>query len=139
MSEQNINTKDFIIGALVGGMVGAALALAFAPKSGKELRRDINYGAHQAKEVAVNWKQTAQEKGTEWKDIALVKGTEFKQKAVESTSEIAKNVAQKTQDITQTVQAKFTKNDSDHVENADQEQVDVTEQTEDSKQTNVES
>ena len=31
----------FLVGALVGGAVGAIVALLFAPKSGKELRRDI--------------------------------------------------------------------------------------------------
>ncbi|GGE55300.1 hypothetical protein GCM10011391_37890 [Pullulanibacillus camelliae] len=38
----NINTKDFLIGALVGGIVGGVTALLFAPKSGKELRGDLN-------------------------------------------------------------------------------------------------
>lgn len=34
-------TKGFLIGAVVGGAVGAVVALLFAPKSGRELRRDI--------------------------------------------------------------------------------------------------
>lgn len=34
-------TKGLLIGAAIGGAVGAALALLFAPKSGRELRRDI--------------------------------------------------------------------------------------------------
>lgn len=33
--------KGFFLGALVGGAVGAVTALLFAPKSGRELRRDI--------------------------------------------------------------------------------------------------
>lgn len=40
-SNQNRNdesSSNFILGALIGGMVGAAAALLFAPKSGKELR-----------------------------------------------------------------------------------------------------
>jgi gas vesicle protein len=32
---------NFIIGAFLGGLVGAGLALLFAPKSGSELRQDI--------------------------------------------------------------------------------------------------
>lgn len=32
--------KSFWIGTTVGGIVGAALGLMFAPKAGKELRRD---------------------------------------------------------------------------------------------------
>ncbi|OCT11912.1 hypothetical protein A8709_29045 [Paenibacillus pectinilyticus] len=37
--------KDLLIGAVVGGVVGAAAALLFAPKSGRELRSDIAEGA----------------------------------------------------------------------------------------------
>jgi gas vesicle protein len=32
---------NFVIGAIVGGLIGAGLALLFAPKSGAELRQDI--------------------------------------------------------------------------------------------------
>ena len=32
---------NFFIGAIVGGLVGAGLALLFAPKSGAELRQEI--------------------------------------------------------------------------------------------------
>ena len=43
MSEQNSSnyTKGFLLGALVGGAVGAITALLLAPKSGRELREDI--------------------------------------------------------------------------------------------------
>ncbi|MCX6139963.1 MAG: YtxH domain-containing protein [Candidatus Kapabacteria bacterium] len=34
-------TKGFLIGAILGGAAGAVAALLLAPKSGKELRRDI--------------------------------------------------------------------------------------------------
>jgi len=40
----NARLKDFLIGTLVGGVVGAATALLFAPKPGKELRADIAEG-----------------------------------------------------------------------------------------------
>ncbi len=40
MQEQT-NYKSFMLGALIGGAIGAATALLFAPKSGRELRRDI--------------------------------------------------------------------------------------------------
>lgn len=42
--ERNDNhgyTRGFIAGILVGSLVGAVTALLFAPKSGRELRRDI--------------------------------------------------------------------------------------------------
>lgn len=103
----HINSKDFIIGTLIGGMVGATAALLLAPKSGKELRDDINQGATQAKDMAYDWKDVAQVKGSELKEVAYDKGSELKQKAKESTGEIAKNVTDKTQELTKTVQEKI--------------------------------
>ncbi len=41
MNENNGTSKVFFLGLLTGGAIGAMLALLYAPKSGKELRRDI--------------------------------------------------------------------------------------------------
>ena len=41
MSENNMNGKDFLLGAVVGGIIGAVTALLLAPKTGNELRGDI--------------------------------------------------------------------------------------------------
>ncbi|HPI19648.1 MAG TPA: YtxH domain-containing protein [Candidatus Kapabacteria bacterium] len=43
MSEQNGSnyTKGFLLGAIIGGAVGAITALLLAPKSGRELREDL--------------------------------------------------------------------------------------------------
>ncbi|MGV3487537.1 MAG: YtxH domain-containing protein [Tuberibacillus sp.] len=38
--DKSTNTGSFILGAVIGGLVGAATALLLAPKSGKELRGD---------------------------------------------------------------------------------------------------
>ncbi|MDQ0220324.1 YtxH domain-containing protein [Peribacillus cavernae] len=59
----SINSKDFIIGALVGGMVGAATALFMAPKSGKDLRNDLNVQAKNLSEKTEKIRQVAMEKG----------------------------------------------------------------------------
>ena len=37
----NSYTKGFFLGTLIGGAAGAIVALLLAPKSGRELRRDI--------------------------------------------------------------------------------------------------
>lgn len=34
--------KDVFIGGVIGGLIGAAVALLFAPKSGEEVRRDLH-------------------------------------------------------------------------------------------------
>ncbi|MFF2289306.1 YtxH domain-containing protein [Peribacillus butanolivorans] len=69
----SINSKDFMIGALIGGMIGAATALFMAPKTGKELRSDINEQARNLSEKTEKLRQTAMEKGTALADTAKEK------------------------------------------------------------------
>jgi gas vesicle protein len=38
VNEKTSSTKDFLLGAIVGGVVGAAVAFLFSPKAGKEIR-----------------------------------------------------------------------------------------------------
>lgn len=42
--------KDLLVGAVIGGVLGAVTALLFAPKSGRELRADLKEGYHQVSE-----------------------------------------------------------------------------------------
>lgn len=77
--ESNINAKDFIIGALVGGIVGAATALFMAPKSGKELRGDLSEQAIILKERTGNLRDTAVQKGNEFANTAREKTNEWSQ------------------------------------------------------------
>ncbi|AIF43173.1 YtxH domain-containing protein [Virgibacillus sp. SK37] len=106
-SNSNINTKDFIIGTLIGGIVGVSAALLLAPKSGKDLRSDINDGATQMKGKASEFKDTAQEKGYHWKDKAYTTGSELKKRAMDTTSQLTKNASDKTKELTKTVQSKL--------------------------------
>ncbi|WP_433743761.1 YtxH domain-containing protein [Falsibacillus pallidus] len=78
-NDQNMNTKDFLIGALIGGIVGATTALFLAPKSGKELRDDLNIQAMQLKEKSSQFKDTAVEKGNEWAAVAKEKTSALSQ------------------------------------------------------------
>ncbi|RDI44307.1 YtxH domain-containing protein [Falsibacillus pallidus] len=78
-NDQNMNTKDFLIGALIGGIVGATTALFLAPKSGKELRDDLNLQAMQLKEKSSTFKDTAVEKGNEWAAVAKEKTSALSQ------------------------------------------------------------
>ncbi|WP_010631087.1 YtxH domain-containing protein [Sporolactobacillus vineae] len=36
------NAKDIFLGGVIGGLIGAALALLFAPKTGEEVRNDLH-------------------------------------------------------------------------------------------------
>lgn len=84
-NEDSINTKDFVIGALIGGIVGAGTALLLAPKSGKELISDINTQASHLKEKSSHLADTAKVKGTEWVQVA-------KEKAMKSSNQQKKNL-----------------------------------------------
>ena len=86
--EGDINAKDFLIGALVGGIVGSLTALLLAPKSGRELREDINHQAYLLKEKTEQLRDTAKEKGNE---LAL--------SVKDRTSAISKSVSEQSTNI----------------------------------------
>ncbi|KYG91463.1 hypothetical protein A0U40_00490 [[Bacillus] sp. KCTC 13219] len=60
--EETVNMKDFIIGALVGGIVGAAAGLLLAPKSGRDLRGAVATQAVTLRDRGVELSSTAKEK-----------------------------------------------------------------------------
>lgn len=51
-NDDTMNTKDFMTGVVFGAVVGAAAALMMAPKSGRELRDNLNLQAGSLKERA---------------------------------------------------------------------------------------
>lgn len=87
-----MNTKDFLIGALVGGLVGAATALFMAPKSGKELREDFNSQAETLKERASGWTEMAKEKGTNIAAVAKDKTSTLSQSVQEQSGTLMDKV-----------------------------------------------
>jgi len=56
----------FFQGALIGGFLGAAAALLFAPKSGKELRADVKESTREAQAII----EDAKRRAVEWKEGA---------------------------------------------------------------------
>lgn len=84
---------------LVGGGIGAVLALLFAPKSGLELRGDIadvtRKGIEKSKETAAH----LQEKAGDYYEVSREKASELYQTAAEKAGELsdkAKSVAAST-------------------------------------------
>lgn len=63
--DESVNFKDFVIGALVGGIIGAAAGLLLAPKAGRELRGDVATQAVNLKDKSVEFSSTAKEKTTQ--------------------------------------------------------------------------
>lgn len=86
---------------LIGGGIGAILALLFAPKSGQELREDIadatRKGLEKSKEVAGN----LQERAGEYYEVSREKANEFYHSAQEKASEIAELAKDKAEEITE--------------------------------------
>ena len=74
---------------LVGGGIGAILALLFAPKSGEELRGDIadatRKGIEKSKETAAH----LQEKAGEYYEVSREKAGEFYETAQEKAADLA--------------------------------------------------
>ncbi len=73
--KNNSSGKNFVIGAASGATIGALVALLFAPKSGKKLRRDIAHkkdvivkdtgkflrkAKHQAEDIIIDSKRKAE-------------------------------------------------------------------------------
>jgi gas vesicle protein len=102
-NNQNIDSKDFMIGALVGGMLGAAAALLLAPKAGKELRSDLN-------EQAVYLK----DKSNEFSHLAREKSSNI----VRTVSEQSNQVATKVKDLTTNLRKDIDKWRAKEEENA---------------------
>ena len=88
-----MNGKDFVIGTLIGGIIGASVALLYAPKAGKDLRQDINTGADQVRERA-----------SEWKNTAYDKGNDLYERAQESSKNLGEKIKQKKDDIQERVE-----------------------------------
>ncbi|MGM8215648.1 YtxH domain-containing protein [Bacillaceae bacterium W0354] len=86
-NKDSINSKDFLIGTLIGSIVGASVALLLAPKSGRELRQDLNQGARTVRDRAGEWKDVAYEKGSEWSQQIQDKGKELSSKVKETTGQ----------------------------------------------------
>ena len=74
---------------IVGGGIGAVLALLFAPKSGVELREDIadatRKGIEKSKEAAAQF----QEKAGDYYEVSREKASELYQTAAEKAAELS--------------------------------------------------
>lgn len=95
--EANASTKLTYL--LIGGGIGAILALLFAPKSGHELREDIadatRKGLEKSKEVAGN----LQEKAGEYYEVSRERANEFYHSAQEKANEFAELAKDKAEEI----------------------------------------
>lgn len=94
----NIDSKDFLIGSLIGGIVGASVALFLAPKSGKELREDFNNQAGVVKEKTGQFASTAKEKSNEWAEVAKNRTENLSKTVTEKSSALVDRVKNPNED-----------------------------------------
>lgn len=95
--EANASTKLTYL--LIGGGIGAVLALLFAPKSGIELREDIAVATKKGIEKSKETAQHLQEAAEDYYEVTRDRASEFYENAQEKASEIgakAKSAAAQT-------------------------------------------
>ena len=79
---------NFLIGFIAGSMLGAGLALLFAPRPGEETRRDVTERAQRARERAREGLGTASDRVTHFAE----RGKAMYQTAAEKAREAAQAV-----------------------------------------------
>ncbi|GEK31812.1 hypothetical protein KZO01_21210 [Kurthia zopfii] len=80
--------KEFVIGAIVGGLVGAAAALFLAPKTGKDLRNDVIIQANTLKEKSSGITSQVKEKSSELASQAKEKSAQLSKKVQEQAGPV---------------------------------------------------
>ncbi|MWV47314.1 YtxH domain-containing protein [Paenibacillus sp. HJL G12] len=97
------SSSTFFKGALIGGLIGAAAALLFAPKPGRELRGDltdkISTMTDKTKEVAC----VVGEKATDLAKSVSSKTTELAKSVNEGKNSIMESVKQASADVSDDV------------------------------------
>lgn len=90
--EDNSGAGSFLLGALVGGVIGAAAALFLAPKTGKEMRDDFSDQAVHIKNRSIELSAVAKDKATEISAVAKEKTDEFAKSIQEQSGQIVDKV-----------------------------------------------
>lgn len=99
--EEEVNMKDFVIGAFVGGIVGAAVGLLLAPKAGKDLRSDVATQAVNLKDKSLQLSEVAKEKGSQITEVAKEKTIRLSNQIKEQSTQIVDKVKSKTSKVPQ--------------------------------------
>jgi len=92
MANNQSTNKDFLLGTIIGGVVGEATALLLAPKAGKELRADLNEQAAYVRLKTEQVKNSAVEKGQEFAQTAKVKTADLSHTISEQSSQVVDKV-----------------------------------------------
>ncbi len=91
MTERN---GDLLKGLFIGGLIGIALGIIFAPKSGKETREDISRKANEMLTKAKEEYEKAAEKSRLAYESSLKHLKDFNESAKEKAAEIENKVSE---------------------------------------------
>lgn len=97
--EESSGAGSFLLGALVGGVIGAAAALFLAPKTGREMRDDFSEQAVQLKNKSIELSAVAKDKASEFSSVAKEKTDGITKTIQEQSGQIVdkvKSMANKT-------------------------------------------
>jgi gas vesicle protein len=86
------NSRDFVKGLIIGGLIGAAAGILFAPKSGKETREDISRKTQDLLSRAKEEYEAAVEKSKKAYESAVDKMKEFQTLARMKASDAGEKV-----------------------------------------------
>lgn len=117
-SEGKEYLKGLMVGSILGGAVGAIIALLFAPKSGKELRHDIAEKTNELYQKASNYFADVQQKVDQevWETVNegkqraqnIIESAKAQaQKILENAEKIIEDAKEKAKTITENVESKI--------------------------------
>ncbi|MGJ7920397.1 YtxH domain-containing protein [Neobacillus sp. LXY-4] len=100
-NNEKTGTKEFLLGAIVGGVIGAVTALWLSPKSGTALRESVNDQTAVLKEKAGSLQ---------------VKVSDLAQKTKEKTSSLTQSITQQSSEAISKIRGKNTEEAGDNTE-----------------------
>lgn len=91
------NKSDFLVGLLIGGALGAALALLYAPSSGEQTREKLKKKGDELKDVTADTYDKARTRATEVGGQLKDKTTSLASTVKESASSVAARISKRSE------------------------------------------
>ena len=104
--EESSSSGSFLMGAVVGGVIGAAAALFLAPKTGKEMRDDFSTQAVQLKNKSIELSSTAKDKAADLTATAKDKAADFTSTAKDKAADLSSTAKEKATQLSATAKEK---------------------------------
>ncbi|MGH9871987.1 MAG: YtxH domain-containing protein [Pyrinomonadaceae bacterium] len=105
MGNDNDNISTRLTYLLIGGGIGAVIALLFAPKSGQELREDIADATRKGIDKSREAAQQLGERAGEYYESGRERAGELYNQAASKASEVYSQASEKVSDVAQTARA----------------------------------